>query len=183
MTINPKTFELRNLIAAERPEGVKCCGVCGKPHASLTKAAKELELHKRAIVEDWAGNFRNLTRALGGNTMDFVGRDKFNAQLEWYRDHLTQAREEHDALPPVDVKLSDKAALTATLVQILVMLGIDVNTRPNPNAEDGKWSMVAMADAVQYELGVLLALKADAEAESKSPEIVAWIGPMQSRMK
>lgn len=126
MTVKPVTFELRNLLG-QKPADVKfTCGVCGKPHATLTKEAKELPLHKRAIAEDWAGKFRNLSRQLGGGPMilTFADRTHFNAQLEWHRDMLTQAREEHDAMP-VPVKVEKGTAKTKRmLAESLKLLGV-----------------------------------------------------------
>lgn len=160
MTVNPKTFELRNLIATERPEGVKCCGVCGKPESSLTKQAKELPLHKQAIDEDWAGRFRQLTHALGGKEklMDFTTRKEFNAQLEQYRKQLTEAREEHDEMPVLD-KAKAKANLQDTLGKTLGLLGIKL-------ADDAKAQ--DMAQRLYEEVGCILAVRADEMAAEEN---------------
>jgi hypothetical protein len=155
MTINPKTLELRNLIPTQRPEGVKCCGVCGKPDASMTKAAKELPTHKQALAEDWPGLFRNLTRAVGGaeKLMDFATRKEFNAQLESLRTRLTAAREEHDNMPVVETPRTDKARLVDTLGKTAALLGLKFGDDAKP---------ADMADRIHEELGILMALKEDA---------------------
>lgn len=149
------TLELRNLLPNQRQEGIAHCGVCGKPHASLTKAAKELPIHKQAIAEKWAEHFRTLTKALGANTMmDFVSRQKWNAQLEHFRDKLTEAREEHDAMPEAEVKLSDKAKLVETLGKTLALMGVKMDSA----------SPVDMALKLHEKLVNLMAIRADIEA-------------------
>lgn len=176
MSINPKTLELRNLLPGQRVEGVSHCGVCGKPHATLTKAAKDLPLHKQAITEDWAGHFRNLTKTLGGNIMlDLVARKKWNAQLDWYTDMLTKAREEHDAMP-VSAQAAAGAARKAAnqgakaeqaewgsktvdlLSKSLLKLGVKVC---GPSSDPKSIHM--MAEMLNQELDALMAIKAEAE--------------------
>lgn len=156
-------LELRNLLPGAA-DGVKCCGVCGKPHARADKSVSALPYHAKAIAMNMPGMFRNLTKALGGMTQDFVDRHKFNAQLEWHREQLIKAREEHDAhaaskpAAPPRVK-SDKALLIETLTQTLDMLGVK-HIEPNPDpASEGQWSALALADALQYRIGEMLAEK------------------------
>lgn len=155
MTLNHRTLELRNLIAETRPDGLKSCGVCGKPNARIDQHVKLLPYHAKALREDYAGKFRNLTKVLGGaeKIMDFVSRQNYNAQLEFYRESLTKAREEHDAYVPPE-KVSDKELLRRTLKQTLDMLGVKLT--PNPADPKGEWSTLALGDAVQYNLGKLL---------------------------
>src|ERR1041385_3243872 len=109
-------MDLRNLIATQRPEGVKCCGICGKPDTTASKAVKALPHHSAAIATDLPEKWRMLTKALGSNLMDFVQRERFNAQLESIRAALVAAREEHDAYAPATAeRVSDKAKLVETL--------------------------------------------------------------------
>jgi len=151
MTINPKTFELRNLIPADRPADVKfSCGVCGKPHAKLDAAAKELPLHKQAIAEDWAGMFRNLSKALGVALLDYANRKQFNAQLESLRGKLTAAREEHDAMPVVKAD-KGSAKTRRLLTETLKMLGY-------PLAE-GDHGIETLATALHGQVTKLLNIK------------------------
>lgn len=176
MTVNPKSFELRNLLG-QRPEGVKqSCGVCGKPHASLTKEAKELPLHKRAIAEDWAGNFRNLSKALGNDKLlDFAGRVKFNAQLEWHRDMLTQAREEHDAMPE-PVKAERGSAKTKRLIaESLKMLGVTLDPSADVGAE-------GLAVILHREVGKLMGIKAEVAEMTQEVTAPAAPAPVQDEI-
>ena len=159
MTLNPKTLELRNLLPGSKPEGVQCCGVCGKPHSRLDKDVKELPIHKRALAEDFAGKFRNLSKALGGDIiMDFVDRQRFNGQLEWLRDMLTQAREEHDAFVP-PVKETDKAKTVRLLTEMCAHLGIPVK------AEDASApTVLLLVENAHRELGKLMEIKREVAA-------------------
>lgn len=134
---NPKTLELRNLLPGERPEGVSCCSVCGKPHSSLTAGAKVLPIHLRALAEDWAGHFRNLSKALGRvGMLALVDQEKWNGQLEFYRAQLTLAREEHDAYQPEDKPGKERhgAKTAALLVEMLNTLEIQVEVKDATSA-------------------------------------------------
>jgi BMFP domain-containing protein YqiC len=155
------TLELRNLLGSV--EGVKCCAVCGKPEAKNTaKVNAACPAHAQAIADDLPSLFRRISKALGGNLMDFVTRDKFNAQLESIRAKLTKAREEHDAYTPPTVE-SDRKMLVRTLTQTLAMLGVEVKPNPDPESK-GEWTPLCLADCVQAELGKLMSIKAECEA-------------------
>lgn len=127
MTINTKSLELRNLFPENRPEGVKCCTVCGKPSSALSKEVRALPMHAKALAEDWAGKFRSLTRILGSKqaVIDFVQNKNFNAQLEYMRQQLTLAREEHDAYQPKEIE-TDKAKTTRLLKEMLQMMNVSL---------------------------------------------------------
>lgn len=156
--INPKTFELRNLLG-HRPADVKfSCGVCGKPNAT-TVHAKELPLHKQALAEDWAGTFKRLSKILGEKLGDFAERKQFNAQLESMRDKLTQAREEHDAMPPVVKAEKGSAKTVKLLLSTLKMLGVETSEAPHTE----------LATRLHEEVSKLMGIKAEVEAIAPVP--------------
>lgn len=153
--MNPKTLELRNLLG-EGPEGVKCCSICGKPESRATKDVKALTHHKAAIDGDLPAQFRLITKYLGVAVLDFVQKDKFNAQLESIRAKLTAAREEHDAYTPPD-KAKEHAGLCDTLAAMLKMVGVE--TLPEVDV-----TPTLLATRLHSELSKLMAIKAEVAA-------------------
>jgi hypothetical protein len=148
------SMDLRNLIATERPEGVKCCGICGKPDAVASKSVKALPHHSTAITRNLPEQWRMLTKALGSGLMDFATKDRFNAQLESIRALLVAAREEHDAHAPAPVAASDKAKTVEALTAALLLLGVTVENNPN---------VLMLADRLHSEIRALMDIKADVE--------------------
>lgn len=148
-------LELRNLLPGQAPSGVKCCSICGKPGSRATAEVKALEHHAHALALDLPTTFRMLTKVMGSNLVDFVQGERFNAQLESIREKLTQARMEHDAYAP---EVQDKTGLKRTLVETLALIGV------TGLPEDA--TPTALAEKLKAELEVLMAIKADAEADA-----------------
>lgn len=162
-------FDLRNLVPGERPEGIRCCGICGKPEATASKAVKDLPHHKAAYEADLPSQFRMLTKALGEQFLDFARREKFNAQLESIRAKLVAAREEHDAYtPPAKEEApktdkapraprvkSDAADLVLMLGKTLALVGVKA-----------EGSALSLATRLHDELSRLMEIKAEVEAQT-----------------
>jgi len=155
MTANAAKLELRNLLK-NATDGKRCCTVCGKPESRNAKQVNEAcPAHKAAMDADLPGQFRMLEKALGAGLMDFVTKEKFNAQLESIREKLTKAREEHDAYQPEKGEaLSSKTV--ALLVASLGRLGVRVE------ATDHTPSTVnTLAEKLDSELSKLMEIKAE----------------------
>jgi BMFP domain-containing protein YqiC len=147
MAMKESTLELRNLLG-DAVKGVKCCGVCGKPESRNTKQVNEnCPAHARAIAEDLPAKFRMLSKALGHNLMDFVTKEKFNAQLENIREKLTKAREEHDAFTPETAE-STRTKTSNILAESLKLLGVDVGANPEEGS-NGVWPPLVLAENIK----------------------------------
>lgn len=162
--MDPKTLELRSLID-NAGAGKKCCSICGKPESKNTKSVNEnCPAHKAAVDTNLPAQYRMLSRALGNNVLDFITREKFNAQLEYIRAKLLEARKEHDAYTPETKVESDRKALIRVLTTTLGLLNVKLATPPMKPAEEGKepeageWSPLDLAGMVEHECGVIAAL-------------------------
>lgn len=185
MPMKDETKALRNLLGLN-PDGVKCCGVCGKPGAKSTKQLNEASpAHKAAIDQNLPAQYRMLEKAIGGNILEFTTKARFNAQLESIREKLAKAREEHDKYSPEVKATSDRKSLIATLTQTLDMLGVKV--QPNP-AEDskGEWSPLELADAVQITIGQLMSdegVALVASEDTNKARMLAKLGAIGTHME
>ena len=141
--------EIRNATkAGTNKEKLQKCAICGKPESRNTSKVNDAcPTHKRIVEEGIVEKFRALEKALGSNLLDFVRREKFNAQYEAYRALFKKAREEHDAYQPVE-PVSERAQVHALLGECLALLGHDTPEIP----EGGKVDLLALAARVKVAL-------------------------------